>query len=554
MVAFAEGSSGTVHNVSCLQDVPQLQCHRHTGPDNTSHLVCSDGAGDRRAANMYTAMVALNGLILPLTVALNLTVVVTVLLNRKLHTVVNVLVVVLGINNLVWTAFPVVVVQQAKQLEPLQCAMRAFLFINTRSINFTVIVTITVLRYLIVVRNHSYPAGRRNVLAVVSIAVLPSLIKWFIRRSHEVTSCSPVVAKNPDGFLLVIKFEHTIDFLTGLIAVVEYGGGLCILGFCYTRILVTTARSRRRVEAPEIARRKMEQENVANVSQQPPVCNQQTMTVSVLRQSRSFRFHGDTHPSSSNVEPSVSAGPPPHGPGPTSQRSTSTRGSEKQGTLFKDMKCAISSSISTSQTSDGSSARQRDSFSTMLDVPVSQVHSKMNTTLVVVQSLNGETSAGGTSTDQIPPFTARAQQQPAGAASDSLTLQPMNLLNDSAGGSRTSSASARDFTSPHPINRLPQPFSARVDIVATLSMTAFIVILFLVIFPYTLGVGLVNSRSVCVITAEMRLVMLTIVLVSSGMGAVLSPIALVLFSADFRKGFRSLCDRARRRLRLTVRR
>ena len=177
----------------------------------------------------------------------------------------------------------------------------------------------------------------------------------------------------------------------------------------------------------------------------------------------------------------------------------------------------------------------------------------MNTALIVVQSLNGETSAGSSSRDQIPPFTAQAHQQPVGAASDDLTLQPMNLLNDSAGGSRPSATLARDFGVPRPINRLPQPFSNRVGIVATLSMTAFIVILFLIMFPYIVVVGLANNRSVCVITAEMRLVMLTVVLVSYGMGVVLSPVVLVVFSADFRKGFFSLCDRAKRRIRLTGR-
>ncbi|KAF0313108.1 hypothetical protein FJT64_000196 [Amphibalanus amphitrite] len=302
---------------SCVHELPELQCH-WTEPG--TEPVCSAGEADRRAGQLHAVTVLLTGLILPVSVLLNLAVVVTVILNRKLHTIINALVVVLGVSNLVWTGLPIVVLQQMKHLEPVLCAVRASIFIITRGVNFTVIVSITLLRYLMVVRNHSYPANTFNVMLFVTIAVMPAVVKWLIRRSHEVTSCSPVVARNPDGFLIIAKFESSIDLVTGLIALVEYGGGLFILGFCYTRIL-------------------------------------------------------------------------------------------------------------------------------------------------------------------------------------------------------------------------PRP-ATRVDLVATLSMTAFIVILFLVIFPYTLGVGLVNSRSVCVITAEMRIVMLLIVLISSSLGAVLSPVVLVLFSADFRRAFR----------------
>ena len=109
--------------------------------------------------------------------------------------------------------------------------------------------------------------------------------------------------------------------------------------------------------------------------------------------------------------------------------------------------------------------------------------------------------------------------------------------------------SAATFVTSHLLQGRPRQTPGRVDLVATLSMTAFIVILFLVIFPYTLGVGLINSRSVCVITAEMRLLMFTIVLSSSGLGAVLSPMVLVLFSADFRKAFRGMCNSAINRIR-----
>ena len=107
-----------------------------------------------------------------------------------------------------------------------------------------------------VVRNHSYPAGRRNVMLFVSIAVLPGVVKWLIRRSHEVSACSPVVAQSPDGFFIIAKFEKTLDLLTVIIAVAEYGGGLSVLAFCYVSILATIIRSRQRVKGHEDVREK----------------------------------------------------------------------------------------------------------------------------------------------------------------------------------------------------------------------------------------------------------------------------------------------------------
>ena len=136
MASSADGPPDTAQNYHCLQDAEHLQCYQHQGPelDNTSRLVCSAGAeGDSRAAFLYTVLVALTSVVVPLAAILNLAIVLTVLLNRKLHTVINVLVTVLGINNLVWTALPILVVIQVKVLTPALCSVRAMLFIITRA-------------------------------------------------------------------------------------------------------------------------------------------------------------------------------------------------------------------------------------------------------------------------------------------------------------------------------------------------------------------------------------------------------------------------------------
>ncbi|KAF0313777.1 hypothetical protein FJT64_015698 [Amphibalanus amphitrite] len=240
----AAGRPDTVHNLTCPPESDGLRCHRR----NPSLLVCSAEHGDHGAALLFSSLITLTSVIVPLAVVLNLTVVVVVLLNRKLHTIINVLVVVLGINNVAWTGLPILLTVQAKVVHPALCSLRAVIFIVTRGVSFTVIITITVLRYMMVVRNRSYPASRRNVLAFVCVCVLPAVVKWLIRRGHQVSACRPIVARNPDGFIIIARFEKAFDLLTSVIATVEYGGGLGILMFCYIGILAISVRSRRRVQ------------------------------------------------------------------------------------------------------------------------------------------------------------------------------------------------------------------------------------------------------------------------------------------------------------------
>ena len=89
----------------------------------------------------------------------------------------------------------------------------------------------------------------------------------------------------------------------------------------------------------------------------------------------------------------------------------------------------------------------------------------------------------------------------------------------------------------------------RVDIVATFSMTVFIVILFFGTFSYILSVALINIRSVCVISAEDRIISFIAIIAGMGLSAVVSPLVLVIFSTDFRKAFASTCERAARYFR-----
>ena len=131
--------------------MPQLRCQRQADGHNVSRLVCAASDGRERAADMFAALVTLSVLIVPLAVLLNLAVVVTVYMNRRLHTVINVLVTVLCMNNVMWTGIPALMVSYPNLRQPAACELFLFLLIVYSAVMFASIVIITFLRYLTVV-------------------------------------------------------------------------------------------------------------------------------------------------------------------------------------------------------------------------------------------------------------------------------------------------------------------------------------------------------------------------------------------------------------------
>ena len=233
----------------CLLETPQLSCRRQDGPDNTSRLVCASSDGQERATDMYAVLVALSVLIVPLAVLFNLAVVVTVYLNRRLHTVINVLVTVLCMNNVMWTGMPILCVFAVNFTAPWHCALRYFLYLSARHICFSVIVLITVLRYLHVVKNRAFPADRRNTLMFISFAVMPSLIKFYNRSSRDHAKCRRALAWSPDGYAIYGLYRDPVDWIAITVIFSEYISGLLVIAFCYGGILTKIARAKRHLRA-----------------------------------------------------------------------------------------------------------------------------------------------------------------------------------------------------------------------------------------------------------------------------------------------------------------
>ena len=162
-----------------------------------------------------------------------------------------------------------------------------------------------------------------------------------------------------------------------------------------------------------------------------------------------------------------------------------------------------------------------------------------NENLITVRSLS--TKNNGTSQ---PPTVRRD------SCSNVMLLQPSNLLNTTRSPGQLTSRQSTTTPQSRQMPRRPlRQTPGRVDIVATFSMTIFIVILFFGTFSYILSVAVINSRSVCVITAEDRILSFATIIAGMGLSAVVSPLVLVLFSADFRKAFVSTCERAARYFR-----
>ena len=132
----AGAGGATAPSNSCVLYMPELSCHREAGPHNSSRLVCASIDGQERAPGLYAVVVALSVFIVPLAVLLNLAVVVTVYMNRRLHTVINVLVTVLCMNNVMWTGIPIIIVSHPSLRQPAACQGFLFLFIVNRSVMF----------------------------------------------------------------------------------------------------------------------------------------------------------------------------------------------------------------------------------------------------------------------------------------------------------------------------------------------------------------------------------------------------------------------------------
>ncbi|KAF0293529.1 hypothetical protein FJT64_000863 [Amphibalanus amphitrite] len=227
-----------------------LRCQERLGADNTSRPVCAlreteTGAAD--TASVHRAFLAVIGVTVTLAIVLNLMVILTIGLNRELHTLVNYLTSLLCFNQLVWTIFPIMEIKMDGFLIEGLCALRHYVLQTTTSANFGLIVTITLLRYLMVVRNHSYPPNAQNMALFTIIAILPCVCRVLLFDQADNGLCGHFIAETPDGYIINTIPERKRQLRTFIILITEHIIGLGAIAFCYARILVKTFASGKRM-------------------------------------------------------------------------------------------------------------------------------------------------------------------------------------------------------------------------------------------------------------------------------------------------------------------
>ncbi|KAF0310075.1 hypothetical protein FJT64_002039 [Amphibalanus amphitrite] len=217
---------------------------------NSSRLVCGPRDGGSTAADVARAHAVLLTVIavtVLLALTLNSIVIVTIALNRTLHTVINYLIALLSGNQLLWTVFPMIEADIDAHLTPFLCAVRVNVIRTTATFNFGLLVTITFLRYLIVVRRHSYPPHRRNLALFTVIASLPCLVRTVIFYDAIAGTCGTFLAWSRDNYV-INRLSEKDNRLRMAVVGLEYVFGIVVIVFCYANILAEAVASRRRLK------------------------------------------------------------------------------------------------------------------------------------------------------------------------------------------------------------------------------------------------------------------------------------------------------------------
>ncbi|KAF0308280.1 hypothetical protein FJT64_020475 [Amphibalanus amphitrite] len=212
-----------------LKLTERLQCEVEEEEEgsNSSRLVCGPRDGGSTAADVARAHAVL------LTV-----IVVTVLLALTLNSIRQ---------PAALDRVPMIEADIDAHLTPFLCAVRVNVIRTTATFNFGLLVTITFLRYLIVVRRHSYPPHRRNLALFTVIASLPCLVRTVIFYDAISGTCGTFLAWSRDNYI-INRLSEKDNRLRMAVVGLEYVFGIVVIVFCYANILAEAVASRRRLK------------------------------------------------------------------------------------------------------------------------------------------------------------------------------------------------------------------------------------------------------------------------------------------------------------------
>ena len=505
---------------------------------------------------MYVALVTLTAVIVPLAVLLNLVVVITVYMNRKLHTIINVLVVVLCANNAVWVVSPILIARYPSN-RGASCMVNKFIFHATRDIMFATIVIITLLRYLIVVRNHRYPVRRRNSIIFMSAAILPGVVHWAIETNRFKLDCEEEVAWMSDGHAIFLWDESSEVMMTSPIntiaMLIKYGTGIAILAFSYRGILMTASRSRKRLSKTLAYPRQH-----GTLAVEGSACANQCTTVDepgatitpvrdstrddALEEQQTVRmgnlsYTSSTQPQQERVSPALVSSS--HGLGGVSADPPRVR-----------------SSLVAALAEVEAQSRPR--------LPIIQeIGSSMAQLLMVAEAPSSQQGQDMFEADvkvdndvDLASTSSRAQEVRVSpeehlAATTEAPLNPVLLVNGRPPDDMLAvyqeplhaNCSMESHPASWPGQSVRPPASRhRVDIVATLSLSSILLIFLVSLLP-VLALTVTLSGASCAILPDQRLMMFLMAIGGAGAAAIFSPLVLVLFSSDFRRALHHTAHR-----------
>ena len=245
-------SDGRIWNLSsqCLSRLEKhLECYARNISDNISELICEPKEGDSGVitTRIYATFLLVTAVTATLAIVLNLGVFLTICLSKQLHTTVNYLVSLSCVNQLLWAFLPIIEAYDLPVFSSQFCAIRYILFFGTGSMNFALIVTFTLLRYLLVVRNHRYPPKWQNLFLFTIIPMLPSVAQIILLRAHTAGKCGTFFATTLAGYVITKTSARSYDAELRLLIIIECIAGFSVVFFCYFRIFAKIVTSRRRV-------------------------------------------------------------------------------------------------------------------------------------------------------------------------------------------------------------------------------------------------------------------------------------------------------------------
>ena len=526
----------------CLHHLQELECYICITSDNISKLVCDskDGNDAATTAKHHTAFMSVAVVTALLAIVLNSTVLLTIFLSRKLHTIVNYLVALLCLNQLFWTVFPVIEMCDLPVLVPQFCTVRYIMYFIPTTWTFSLIVTVTLVRYSLVVHNHSYPTNWQNILLFTIIPVLPGIAQLKLLMDHTSGQCGAIFATTSAGHTITRLPPRKYIAEFGILIIAECVAGFTVLFFCYFRILAKIIASRKLVTSslrngqtttgirqPVASRtRRLYSCFTGRAQSDLPTADQQPLPGIPLatfpRSGADQRPLGDT--AASRLHPATGRQMTSKQTPATSERShlrppTPQRCGKSTQNIARRTKAGLHGR--------GSSSDPADCW---------RCTPGPSTQREVVTTPSPLTCTPGPSTQRVAATTPSVL---------TITVRPVNEPSSGAG---TSATSGEEPPSRETRRAPPAELTARglqtgkVDVIATMAMVTYLGTFILSFAPY-LGIHQYAKELRCILMPGARYHVFTLILSSGGFMAVATPLVCVIFSQDFREAFVHCCRR-----------